>query len=157
MAAIYDRLTGMVLQCRLFWVQTLTSSASSVAQTRMSTRCLTARTTIAVSTALRTTLPKRAPARRALGLINLWPTPAGLTAVWAEDNNREAIFSALKRKEAHSTSGVRIKVRLFGGWDFTADMLTRADWVRTAYATGATMGATCRHRRRKLPALPCGR
>ncbi|MCB1707456.1 MAG: DUF3604 domain-containing protein [Halioglobus sp.] len=76
----------------------------------------------------------------ALGLNNLWPTPAGLTAVWAEDNNREAIFSALKRKEAYSTSGVRIKVRLFGGWDFTADMLTRADWVRTAYATGATMG-----------------
>lgn len=76
----------------------------------------------------------------ALGLNNLWPSPAGLTVVWAEENNREAIFAALKRKEAYSTSGVRIKVRMFGGWDFTADMLQRPDWVKQAYATGATMG-----------------
>jgi hypothetical protein len=77
----------------------------------------------------------------ALGLNNLWPTPAGLTAVWAEENNREAIFAALKRKEAYSTSGVRIKVRMFGGWDFTPDMLTRPDWVKTAYKQGVSMGS----------------
>ncbi len=75
-----------------------------------------------------------------LGLNNLWPSPAGLTAVWAEENNREAIFASLKRKEAYSTSGVRIKVRLFGGWDFSAELLERAAWVKDAYAKGAPMG-----------------
>lgn len=76
-----------------------------------------------------------------LGLNNLWPSPAGLSVVWAEENTREAIFAAMQRKETYSTSGVRIKVRLFGGWEFSPAVLKRADWVKTAYAQGATMGS----------------
>jgi Protein of unknown function (DUF3604) len=84
-----------------------------------------------------------------LGLSNVWPSPAGLSVVWAEENTREAIFAAMKRKETYSTSGVRIKVRLFGGWEFGPGLLKQKDWVKTGYAKGATMGGD-------LPA-PAGR
>ncbi len=66
---------------------------------------------------------------------------AGLGGVWAESNTRDAIFSALQRKETFGTSGVRIKVRFFGGWDFRPDILARKDWVRSGYQDGVPMGA----------------
>ncbi len=47
----------------------------------------------------------------------------------------------MKRKETYSTSGVRIPVRFFGGWDFGAGLLKQKDWVKTAYAKGVPMGA----------------
>jgi len=74
------------------------------------------------------------------GFNNLWASPAGLSVVWAEENTREAIFAAMQRKETYSTSGVRIKVRLFGGWEFGPDVLKQKDWVKTAYAKGVAMG-----------------
>jgi len=66
----------------------------------------------------------------------------GLTGVWAEQNTRAAIFASLQRKETFGTSGNRIAVRLFAGWRYPTDLLQRADWVTTAYATGVPMGAT---------------
>lgn len=66
---------------------------------------------------------------------------AGLTGVWADANTREAIFEALKRKEVFATSGNRIKVRLFAGWNFPKDLTRKGDWVKTAYASGVPMGA----------------
>jgi len=65
---------------------------------------------------------------------------AGITGVWAEENTRESIFAALKRKETFATSGTRMKVRFFGGWNYAPGMTGRADWVRTAYRTGVPMG-----------------
>ena len=88
-----------------------------------------------------------------LGLNNLWPSPAGLTAVWAEENTREAIFAALKRKETYSTSGVRIKVRLFGGWEFNEATLRNKNWVTTAYAQGATIGGELPARKANAPSF----
>jgi len=66
---------------------------------------------------------------------------AGLTGVWAESNTRDAIFDALKRKECFATSGPRLKVRLFAGWSYNADLLKQTDWVKQAYAEGVPMGA----------------
>jgi hypothetical protein len=76
-----------------------------------------------------------------LNLDNRLVSPAGLSAVWAEENTREAIFDAMKRKETYSTSGVRIRLRFFGGWKFGGDALRQADWVRTGYAKGVPMGS----------------
>ena len=65
---------------------------------------------------------------------------SGLGGVWAEENTRESIFAAMQRKETFGTSGPRIKVRLFGGWDFSPDVLKQADWVKAGYASGVPMG-----------------
>jgi Protein of unknown function (DUF3604) len=64
----------------------------------------------------------------------------GLTGVWAEENTRESIFAAFRRKETFGTSGVRIKVRMFAGWDYPKDMTKQADWVKAAYAGGVPQG-----------------
>src|SRR5262245_27347604 len=64
----------------------------------------------------------------------------GLTGVWAEENTRASIFDAMKRKETFATSGVHIKVRLFGGWEYASDLTNDKDWVKTGYAKGVPMG-----------------
>ena len=66
---------------------------------------------------------------------------SGLTGVWAEENTREAIYNALRRKETFATSGPRIKVRLFGGYDFDEALLKDAGMLATAYADGVPMGS----------------
>ncbi len=65
---------------------------------------------------------------------------SGLTVVWAEENTRESIFSAMQRKEVYGTSGVRIQARMFGGWDYDKGLLADAEWAKTAYASGVPMG-----------------
>jgi hypothetical protein len=79
---------------------------------------------------------------------NLYETSSGnLTGVWAEHNTREAIYDAFRRKETFATSGTRLKVRFFGGWDYPAATLKDAQWVHEAYAKGVPMGGD-------LPAKP---
>jgi hypothetical protein len=65
---------------------------------------------------------------------------SGLTGVWAEENTRASIFAAMQRKETFAVSGPHIQVRLFGGWEYGADVLDGADWVATGYAKGVPMG-----------------
>ncbi len=65
---------------------------------------------------------------------------AGLAGVWAERNNREDIFAAMLRKETFATSGPRIKVRLFAGYDYPANIFASSDFAKTAYANGVPMG-----------------
>jgi len=64
----------------------------------------------------------------------------GLTGVWAEENTRASLFAAFKRKETFGTSGTRIKVRMFGGWNYPAGLVERKGWVGAAYAGGVPMG-----------------
>ncbi len=78
---------------------------------------------------------------------------AGLGGVWAEENTRESIFAAMQRKETFGTSGVRIKVRFFGGWDFKPDVLNEKDWVKTGYAKGVPMGSDLKPKSGKEPAF----
>ena len=66
---------------------------------------------------------------------------AGATAVWAEENTREAIFDGMRSRETYGTSGPLIKLRFFGGWDFADDLTTTENFVQTAYDTGVPMGS----------------
>lgn len=65
---------------------------------------------------------------------------AGLAAVWARANTRESIWDAMARKETFATTGTRLVVRVFGGWDFTADEIHRPDFARQGYKRGVPMG-----------------
>ncbi len=67
---------------------------------------------------------------------------SGLAAAWAEQNTRESLYSAFRRKEVFATSGPRLQIRLFGGYGFDESMLTEADGIERAYAQGVTMGGT---------------
>ena len=65
---------------------------------------------------------------------------SGLTTVWSRENTREAIFDSLVRKEVYATTGTRIRVRVFGGFDFTEGDLHSADFAKTGYGGGVPMG-----------------
>jgi len=75
---------------------------------------------------------------------------SGLAAVWARANTREALFDAMQKKETYATTGTRIVVRFFGGWDYAADDVFKPDAVAIGYARGVPMGGD-------LPAAPSGR
>jgi hypothetical protein len=65
---------------------------------------------------------------------------SGYAAVWAKENTREALYDAMKRKETYATTGSRMLVRFFGGWDFTeADAMNRLP-ADVGYAKGVPMG-----------------
>ena len=73
--------------------------------------------------------------------FNGWSMSAsGLAAVWSEDNTRQAIVAAMKRRETYATTGPRIQVRLFGGWNFTEEDIESADLASIGYAGGVPMG-----------------
>ncbi len=65
---------------------------------------------------------------------------SGLTAVWAAENTRAAIWDAMKRKEVYGTTGPRMFVRFFGGWDFTTDDALGRNPGAVGYGKGVPMG-----------------
>lgn len=66
---------------------------------------------------------------------------AGIVGVWAERNDRRAIFDAFQRKEVYASTGPRIAVRLFGGWNFNARDLDRTRFPASGYTRGVPMGS----------------
>ena len=67
---------------------------------------------------------------------------SGLAGVWAEENTREAIYDALRRKETFATSGPRMKVRFFAGYNFENFQLNDLSLIQDAYKTSMPMGGT---------------
>ncbi|MBT4522355.1 MAG: DUF3604 domain-containing protein [Halieaceae bacterium] len=70
---------------------------------------------------------------------------SGLAAVWAQENTREAILAAMKRREVYATTGPRIAVQFYGGTDFVPDDLQAADLHQMATARGVPMGGELAH------------
>ncbi|MYD98298.1 MAG: DUF3604 domain-containing protein [Gammaproteobacteria bacterium] len=65
---------------------------------------------------------------------------SGYAAVWAAQNTRQALFDAMQRKEVYATTGPRMTVRFFGGWDYSATDAARPDLAQVGYAKGVPMG-----------------
>ncbi len=82
--------------------------------------------------------------RRDAGYRNVqdhfFDNPGGLAVVWAEENARDSIFAAMRRKETYATSGTRPVVRFFAGRDYTHELCADPQGIRKAYAGGVPMG-----------------
>ncbi len=66
--------------------------------------------------------------------------PGGLAVLYAEENTRDALFAAMRRREAYATSGTRPLLRFFGGWDYPDNLCQSPDLVAQGYAGGVPMG-----------------
>jgi len=82
--------------------------------------------------------PKRVTDYRST--INWEMNAAGYAAVWATANTREALFEAMRRREVYASTGPRIVVRFFGGWEYRPDDALRPDLARIGYSGGVPMG-----------------
>jgi len=77
------------------------------------------------------------------GSLNVYHWEAlasGLAGVWARENTREALWDAMARKEVYATTGTRMLVRVFAGWDFEPEEVQRPDFAGQGYARGVPMG-----------------
>jgi len=84
------------------------------------------------------------------GTIYGWQqVSSGLAAVWATENTREALFDAMERKEVYATTGSRMMVRFFGGWEFTDQDMNSRQPAFAGYQKGVPMGGD-------LAAMPSG-
>lgn len=82
-------------------------------------------------------IPAADPAQR---IISAQESASGLTGVWARGNTRQEVFDALMRKEVYATTGTRLRVRLFAGWDFAPGDETAHDFAAIGYQRGVPMG-----------------
>jgi len=69
-----------------------------------------------------------------------WFNPGGLAVLWAEENSREALFAAMRRREAYGTSGPRIVLRFFGGYGYEPGLCDASDLPEQGYTGGVPMG-----------------
>ena len=69
-------------------------------------------------------------------------TASGYAGVWATDNTREALFDAMQRKEVYATTGPRMIVRFFAGWDFAANDANTRNPAVIGYVKGVPMWTT---------------
>ena len=97
----------------------------------------------AVNRLLEADHPVAGPIRRFL--------PGGLAGVWAEENTRESIYNAFRRKETFGTSGPRIKVRFFAGYNFENSNLNDQDLIQEAYSKNVPMGGDIIQEKDKNP------
>ena len=79
-------------------------------------------------------------------------TSSGYAAVWAHENTRASIFEAMERRETYATTGPRMNLRFFGGWDFT-DKDAKGDFVKAGYTRGVPMGGDLHAATRGAPSF----
>ncbi len=72
--------------------------------------------------------------------------PGGLAVLWAEENSRDALFEAMRRREAYATSGPRIVSRLFAAWEYPESLCESPQRIAQAYALGVPMGGEIKGR-----------
>jgi hypothetical protein len=80
------------------------------------------------------------PQGREFAIYHKAISASGLAAVWSRENTRESLWDSMNRKEVYATTGTRMKVRVFAGWDFQQADLNRADFARYGYDNGVPMG-----------------
>ncbi|MCX2982929.1 DUF3604 domain-containing protein [Halieaceae bacterium IMCC14734] len=80
------------------------------------------------------------------GMPDGWKTwemsSSGYAGVWAKENTRAAIWDAMQRREVYATTGPRMTVRFFGGWEFSEDDASFQKLASSGYARGVPMGGT---------------
>jgi len=82
----------------------------------------------------------KSPVDPSLAMYAKQLSAAGLAGVWSRENTRESIWDAMKRREVYATTGSRITVRVFAGWDFKADEVETQNFARQGYKRGVPMG-----------------
>jgi len=85
-----------------------------------------------------------------LGRFQSWGA-SGIAGVWAEENSRDAIYAAMRRKETFATSGPRMRVRFFAAYDYPQNILKRSDLATVAYRSGVPMGGDLMPSKGKAP------
>jgi hypothetical protein len=80
------------------------------------------------------------PAPKGSQMFARQTSASGLAAIWARENTREALWDAMSRKEVYATTGTRLRVRVFSGFNFTAEDLQRSDFAAHGYEAGVPMG-----------------
>lgn len=80
------------------------------------------------------------PKGRDYSILHYKTSASGLAAVWARENTREALWDAMTRKETYATTGTRLRVRVFAGYSFKAEDLSRSDFAKYGYENGVPMG-----------------
>ncbi len=90
----------------------------------------------------------------ALRIITAQESAAGLTGVWARENTRDEVFDAMLRKEIFATTGTRLVVRLFAGWEFGPGDELVPDFVGLGYTKGVPMGGRLSSRAGSTPTAP---
>jgi hypothetical protein len=81
----------------------------------------------------------------------IYDNPGSLAVLWAEENSRDALFEAMRRREAYATSGTRPIVRFFGGWSLARRLCDKRNAIRRAYRKGVPMGSDLPRRRGRRP------
>ena len=78
-------------------------------------------------------------------------SPGGLAVIWAEENTRDSLFDAMRRRETYGTSGTRIITRFFGGWNYAENSCEQTNLVEQGYEGGVPMGSLLSERTSDTP------
>ncbi len=80
------------------------------------------------------------PVPNATGETGYGVSTGGTTAVWATENTRAGIWNGMMSKETYGTTGTLIRLRFFGGWGYSKNLVNDKDFIKNAYANGVPMG-----------------